>query len=195
MGITGDVLAPDLIHLAVQLTRALEDAAIEYAIGGALALSVWGRPRGTEDIDIAVFVPETGLERVLAVFRGAGADVDTGICHWQMKNWRHAEIEFLPFIIDLFVPDFELYDWAHPRRRRVEMGGQLMSFWSAEDVLLFKLLFFRLKDKADIDSLMRVQRENLDLEYIRKALREIFADEERSRWFEEEMRDVFGSGA
>ncbi|HUH04530.1 MAG TPA: nucleotidyl transferase AbiEii/AbiGii toxin family protein, partial [Kofleriaceae bacterium] len=49
---------------------ALEDAEIEYALCGALALAVYGAPRATKDIDlIARREDETRLREVV---RGAG---------------------------------------------------------------------------------------------------------------------------
>ncbi|HUB08013.1 MAG TPA: hypothetical protein VMB50_13465 [Myxococcales bacterium] len=47
---------------AAQVGRLLADAcertSIPYALGGALALGVWGFPRATVDVDLDVFVEE-----------------------------------------------------------------------------------------------------------------------------------------
>ncbi len=95
--------------------------------------------------------------------------------------------------VDVFLPDFPLYEWAYGRRCQLHAEGDTRTLWflSAEDTLLFKLLFFRDKDKLDIKTLMDVQRENLDLAYIRKALREVLTVDEATARFEQAVQEVF----
>ena len=40
----------------MRISRALERARIPYAFGGAIALAYYAAPRGTEDIDVNVFL-------------------------------------------------------------------------------------------------------------------------------------------
>jgi hypothetical protein len=40
----------------MRIAQALEQAQIPYAFGGAIALAYYAAPRGTEDIDINVFL-------------------------------------------------------------------------------------------------------------------------------------------
>ena len=53
--------------VARRLADRLDENGIPYAIGGALALGVWGAPRNTVDVDISVFVDPADLERLFAV--------------------------------------------------------------------------------------------------------------------------------
>ncbi len=41
--------AADAAH---RIAASLDEAGISYAIGGALALGVWGAPRATKDVDM-----------------------------------------------------------------------------------------------------------------------------------------------
>lgn len=43
----------DPAALAVRFGRALEQAGVPYAIGGAIAHGFWGVPRGTRDLDVS----------------------------------------------------------------------------------------------------------------------------------------------
>jgi uncharacterized protein YpmB len=61
---------------ARRLGDLLEADGFDYAIGGALALGVWGAPRGTKDVDLSVFVPPTDLDGVFDVFERAGMMFD-----------------------------------------------------------------------------------------------------------------------
>lgn len=44
----------DLFDALVAVTTALDKADIEYAVGGAIALGLWGKPRATDDIDLSI---------------------------------------------------------------------------------------------------------------------------------------------
>jgi hypothetical protein len=60
----------------VSVVTALEEADVPYAVGGALALGFHAEPRGTQDIDINVFLaPESG-PRVLQLLQTVGLGVD-----------------------------------------------------------------------------------------------------------------------
>ncbi|MBI3892212.1 MAG: hypothetical protein HY303_11865 [Candidatus Wallbacteria bacterium] len=186
----------DAWRIAIRVAEAFGSAGIEYAIGGALAFDVWGYPRGTLDVDVSVFVPTERFEEVCRALEGAGACVERDACRSQLKELSYFEAVVDEIRVDVFFPDWELYDWAYERRKRVDVEdlSSGITVLSVEDTLLFKLLFFRGKDKVDIESLMRVQLHNLDLAYIRKALRDLFRDEERTAWFESLVREVFGPG-
>ena len=43
------------IEAARQIGSCLDEDGVPYAIGGALALGVWGVPRATKDVDLSVF--------------------------------------------------------------------------------------------------------------------------------------------
>lgn len=185
----------DAWRIARRVAEAFTGAGIEYAIGGALAFDVWGYPRGTLDVDVSVFVPHDEFERVCLALEAAGAHVERDVCRFLLNKSSYFEVTVDEIRVDVFFPDWELYDWAYERRKRVEVEdlSTTITVLSIEDTLLFKLLFFRGKDKVDIESLVRVQLHNLDLNYVRKALRELFRDAERSDWFESLVREVFGA--
>src|SRR6187401_1968481 len=56
------------IDVAAELTQALEKRGIDYALGGALALGYWTRPRGTVDVDLTVYLsPDNPPECIRAL--------------------------------------------------------------------------------------------------------------------------------
>lgn len=57
---------------ARRIGETLDEDSLPYAIGGALALGVWGAPRATNDVDLSVFVPRIELPRVLDSLDRAG---------------------------------------------------------------------------------------------------------------------------
>jgi len=62
--------APDVARL---LADALEQAAVPYAVGGAIAYGFHGPPRATNDVDMNVFVEPEELGPALDALAAAGA--------------------------------------------------------------------------------------------------------------------------
>ena len=75
----------DVADAARSIADALEEAGIDYAIGGALAYAYYGIPRATNDIDLNVFpssfaIDVADLERLILVQRDR---LDTAyVRHW-----------------------------------------------------------------------------------------------------------------
>lgn len=46
--------------------------------------------------------------------------------------------------------------------------------WDAESLIVFKLMFFRRKDVADVEGILRVQHGRLDLAWVRHWLVELY---------------------
>ena len=67
---------PDVLSVAAAVARALEQAGIEYFLGGSLASSHQGEPRATNDVDfvVAMSAPDAAplAERKLLWYREGG---------------------------------------------------------------------------------------------------------------------------
>ncbi|HLG42954.1 MAG TPA: DUF6036 family nucleotidyltransferase [Planctomycetota bacterium] len=181
MGSDSGTELPDVYDLAFALASRFEGLGIEYAVGGAIALGHWSSPRGTADVDVTVYVNPEGLKPVFEVLRAVGGEFDPSLALRKAKERGHFAIRCKAVRIDVYVPDIPLYDDAKRRRVRVNVQGRAMWVWSAEDILLFKMLYFRAKDKIDIEQLMAVSGRALDLPYVRRHLLEAF-DEQDERW-------------
>ena len=57
----------DPIALALRVASILDSHDVPYALGGSLASTIFGEPRGTVDIDIAVRLEERHLAELLEV--------------------------------------------------------------------------------------------------------------------------------
>ena len=56
----------------MRIAQALEQARIPYAFGGAIALAYYAAPRGTEDIDVNVFLKAEEAGRCLEALERLG---------------------------------------------------------------------------------------------------------------------------
>jgi hypothetical protein len=88
--------------------------------------------------------------------------------------------------VDVFLPTFEFYELARLRRKRVALGDHDIWIWDAETLAVFKMMFFRRKDLADIEQILRAQGAQLDRGWIRARIEEIHGkrDPRVSQWDE-----------
>lgn len=140
-----------LVHIAEKFNQ----LCIPYMVTGSMAVSFYGYPRATHDIDV-----------VLAVQRD---DIEHAIEHKQMFNLIHLETLYK---IDCWILD-ECNEYrAKAFQRRLELKIQGMPVWiiSAEDLIVSKLLCYKETQTdihlQDIRCVLKIQKEKLDIKYI-----------------------------
>lgn len=151
-----------VLERTVALSRALTEAGIGHAVGGALALAYHvADPRGTNDIDVNVTSPPDQPEIVFRALppgiRWDTGDVTRATRDGQVRLlWPHPDGEpARPIPVDLFLPQHELHSVASSRSELVPMLDAEIPILSATDLTIFKSLFDRTKDWADIEELLR----------------------------------------
>jgi hypothetical protein len=60
---------PDVLAIAIDVAKRLDDAEVPYVIGGSLASSVHGEPRATMDVDVVADLPLEAIARLVAGLR------------------------------------------------------------------------------------------------------------------------------
>lgn len=165
-----------LLDSLERVWRVLEKVPCEKAIAGGLALSYWGYPRSTRDIDIAVFLADDSafkaLERQLSdsglTQRGERFARDLGFL--RVSQWIfHVHEAFLDIHVDLLLGDSEFFRNAMSRSIECELAGTAVStirVLSCEDLILFKAASGRLIDLADIRELKERNMTTLDQAYL-----------------------------
>lgn len=172
---------------ALDAMAALESAGFKAALGGSLALGVWGYPRGTADADLNVFTAEeryldvvTCLERAgfaPAVERRPWTQADRDALVERMRDGRFAPVFRGPIRVDLFTPSIDFYDEAERTLRTFEPApGRTARVLSPEALCVFKLLFFRDKDLVDLRRLVAIQGAKLDRGWVRAQLAAMFPE-------------------
>lgn len=162
----------DPVTVARRLADALEAAGLPYAIGGALALSYYSPPRGTVDVDINIFVAVPGeIDKALACLAGCGFEPDNlSTLHRTARDDGQFRGRLHGMRVDVFVPAIDLYAALEERRRQVLIAGRSGWILGPEDLAVLKMLFFRRKDLADVESLVDAQGAALDLAAVRAQL-------------------------
>jgi hypothetical protein len=169
---------------------------LPYAIGGALALAIAGVPRGTADVDVNAFVPESDVDHFVETFRALGIDIDPAAARARADRDGMFVGRWDGMRIDVFLPSIPFSLEAERTRVRVtDDTGWSGWFLSAEALAVFKLLFFRGKDIVDLERLVAVRTEGLDHGYVRRWIADMMGegDERVRRW--DEIVAGFGPGA
>ena len=159
----------DAAEAGLRIARALAATGIPYALGGALALGAHGVPRGTLDVDLNVFVDDDELQPVIACLQDLGVELDASAARacasrdgMFVGNWHGMRI-------DVFVPSIPFsVEAGRTRVLLTDAEEEAIWFLSPEALAVFKLLFFRPKDVADLERLVAVRGEELDHSYVRR---------------------------
>lgn len=142
-----------LVERITHICEALDRSGIPWALGGALALAYATRePRGTRDIDVNVFVEATDAERVFSAMpsgvRFGEADIAAARTDDQVRLWWDSTP------VDLFFAAEVFHHEVATRCRTVPFEGRPIRVLSAEDLAVFKAMFDRTKDWADIEAMV-----------------------------------------
>ncbi len=175
------VSAPDVARL---LADALASAGIPYAIGGAIAYGFHGPPRATNDVDLNLFVDTDALGSALDTLASVGVTFDRAAVLRECAERGASRGWLRGMRVDVFVPSIPLYDSVRQRVIEVRLLGRPICVLSAEDITVFKMLFFRAKDLTDVTRLLALRGDDLDRDYVRRWLvATVGADDERvERW-------------
>ena len=183
---------------AAEVARTIADAldrhGLPYAIGGAIALGFYAVPRATVDVDVNVFVPPADqLARALIALADAGflPDEEESQLRARANTEGHFRGSIRGLRVDVFVPAIAYYAQLASRRRQVTLQGKPLWILSPEDLVVLKMMFFRRKDLADVEAVLRDQGASLDRQFVRRQLIELVGlEDERLAALDEIERDA-----
>lgn len=142
-------------------------AGVPHAFGGAIALAYSTTdPRGTSDIDVNVFVPAGDAASALRLLpEGIVQPPDTAekvARDGQVRLWW----DDTP--VDLFFDYAPVHADAARHLRSVPFAGREIPVLRAVELAVFKIMFDRLRDWADVEAMMGAG--TLDVEAVRATL-------------------------
>lgn len=163
--------------LVAKLVKILNDVGIPYFITGGFAVSIWGRPRATFDIDIVVELIEPKVEALAKALRGVYklGHIDEVEAHSAIRS--KSEFNFIDPLtgvkIDFFVTKYDELSLLKLNRKTAKnIGGKRVYFISPEDLILSKLHWYTMSESTrqieDIESVLKISGKNLDMPYIKK---------------------------
>ncbi len=170
------------LDLLQEIAGVLDRADIAWVVGGSVASSILGEPRGTIDLDVAVRLDSAGLNRFLAEldhrFYVPEASAAEAVEHGGSFNIVDPSTALK---VDLFVLGSSFLDRRQLERRlRVSMpSGVDVWVTDAADQVLRKLDWYRkggeVSDRQwrDVVGLLRSQEESIDRSDLGDAARQL----------------------
>lgn len=161
--------------ILLTISQLLAKYNIPYLLSGSLAVSYYGFPRATHDIDFVVEVGKQNSSKMLDVVGDLGekylcdeGEVKKAILEFSQFNLFHIatgiKIDFWP------LRDMEFEKNKLLREKTFILGKQRIKIISPEDLILTKLLWCKEvrseKHLRDCRGVIKVQGENLDRKYL-----------------------------
>jgi len=171
---------------AVPITRSLERLAgflkenrVDYLLIGAVALSLWGIPRMTRDIDFLIQADEAGLEELRNQARKKGLKTDS---RWRRWNPLLREIQIRlrsgSLAVDFMRPRDHHDQKAFERGRRYKLKGTYYNVIAPEDFILQKLKVGRPRDFEDAVTVAERMKGKLNQTYLKQWARQLSITDE-----------------
>jgi hypothetical protein len=164
----------DAAAVASQLAEQLALRHQEYALGGAIALGYWSAPRGTVDVDLTLYLPPDKPSDCVWLLQEIGCDLAATQSLQSLREDGFCRVTYAGMRVDVFLPIVPFYEAARARRKRVELANKPIVIWDAETLTVFKMMFFRRKDLADVEQILRAQGTQLDRVWVREQLAEMY---------------------
>jgi hypothetical protein len=184
-----DLLADELIRAVELLADTFAAHSIRYAIVGGLATLLRGRPRFTQDVDVVLEVPQLVLPGLLDELADKGFTFDTATVireylreHMTAFRFGSVRIDWLKPVLPLYartVADASSLAWTEGHSVRVA---------TAEGLILTKMVAFRPQDQTDIETLLIANRDDINVDLIRREWSAVAVGEDaRTAWLEEAL--------
>ncbi len=167
-------MPPDaVLQTLSRLWSVLESTGMQIAVAGGIALSYWGNPRSTQDVDVVVLSNDS--ETIARALTAAGFEPDekepVQLGLFKLSRWFYEpEAHFIDVEVDLMCSTSDYYGSVLSRAKQVSIAGisTPIAVLSREDLILHKLYAARLIDQADVMNLMEMHWSELDMSYLKE---------------------------
>lgn len=168
----------DVLEIARRIADEMERSAVPYAIGGAIAYGYWGAPRGTQDVDLNVFLDVDTSDVGLDALSRAGVALDRQAARAAIAEGAHVRGFVGRTPVDAFFDSIPFHQSAALRVVTRPLLGRPAKVLSAEDTSVLKMLFHRGKDRVDVERLVAIMGRALDDAYVRDWLVECVGEDD-----------------
>jgi hypothetical protein len=161
---------PDLL---LAFIKPLNRLGLDYMVTGSMAVIVYGEPRLTHDVDIVLVLPKTAIPQLhaalpLAEFYCPPEEVLLAEAARQERGHFNLIHHASGFKADIYLASSDLlHGWGMSRRRRIEIGGEVVQVAPPEYVIVRKLEYYREggseKHLRDIQGMLELSRDQIDL--------------------------------
>ena len=176
---------PELDDALTTLASWLDQEHVPYMVIGGFAVTVWGEPRFTRDLDVTVSVPadqlQSMIERICSKFNSLVTDPVKFV----------TDTRVLPIMVDSVPADLVFAalpyeEAAIGRAKIIKLKNASVRICSPEDLILHKIVSPRPRDREDIEGVFRYRHAELDYSYLDPRVEELadaLADRNMLDWY------------
>jgi hypothetical protein len=166
------------------LIDVLESHEVPYAVAGSVASGLYGEPRTTLDVNLTLQLEVVKVAPLASAARAVDLTLDDVAVRERLTQSRPQPFNIIDHVggwrADCYLLRDEFDRAAFARRRQVEFRSTATgSLWvlSAEDVILYKLVYYRMSDGVSVKHLrdiagmlatMRADSAVLDIAYLER---------------------------
>jgi len=134
--------------------KALDDAGLDHAFGGALALMHYvAEPRTTWDVDVNISVVKEDAEVVVEALSEIVQATEEQVAFLKQDGQVRLLVGRYP--LDIFLAEHEFHDEMRMMSSMRPFGDRELPYISATHLTVLKAMFNRSKDWVDIESMLR----------------------------------------
>jgi hypothetical protein len=161
--------------LLAALSSALAGLRADWYVFGAQAVTIWGRPRLTADVDVTVRLDPEDPTRLVSALERAGFHLRVSGADDFVRRTRVLPFVYVPngLPLDLVLAGPGLEELFLSRAVRVDVAGISVPVIGPEDLVTTKILAGRPKDLEDIQGILRERLPDVDLALIRGTLAQL----------------------
>jgi len=142
----------ELVEKLFAVHDALTEAGLAHAFGGAVALAYCvEEPRGTRDLDVNIFTPAENARRVLDAMPPGVEVTEKAIV--QVLRDGQTRLFWGGVPVDLFLNNHPFHEEVAEGVVWVSLEGREVPMLDCASLVVFKSLFDRTKDWADIEAI------------------------------------------
>ena len=162
------------MQVLLQVLKILNKIKISYMLTGAYAVSFYGKPRTTHDIDLKILIQNEDIDKIYNAYsEDFYIDRDMikqAIMHENMFNIIHNETQTK---IDFWLIRNDEFDKVRfARKLKIIIQGLPVFISTAEDLVIIKLRWYKEsgseKHVEDVKGIFEIQGKKLDMKYINK---------------------------
>lgn len=144
----------------LSLFAALNEAKVEFAVVGGVAVNAYGYVRATQDLDIFIRPTVDNARLAFQALQQFGLELP-GDPTDLLIDYESLRFGNRPDQVDVLNSIGEMsFDQVWQNRVEVEVEGLIIPFISKPDLITNKQQVARLRDLADVDELLRMPEDN-----------------------------------
>jgi len=176
----------DVVEVVRRLAVVFARRQVRHALIGGLAVGLRSRPRATKDADFIVQVPALTFPGLLEELAGDGFAIDVMdvVRRWPVEHFTAFWCGGVR--VGWMQPALPLYATVLNTAEVKPWQDAAVRVATAEGLILTKMVAFRPQDRADTETLLIANRDDIDVDLIRREWSAVSAGEDaRTAWLEE----------